>query len=50
MEQPFTCFRVVQLSAAVRPASSPYDASRHAPAVPDTDDASLVVVATSGPT
>ncbi|MCI69840.1 hypothetical protein A2U01_0091103, partial [Trifolium medium] len=36
---------VVQLSAAARPASSPSDASRPAPAVPDTGDASLVVVA-----
>ncbi|MCI97953.1 hypothetical protein A2U01_0119254, partial [Trifolium medium] len=41
---------VVQLSAAARPASSPFDASRPAPAVPNTGDASLAVVATSGPT
>ncbi|MCI70442.1 hypothetical protein A2U01_0091705, partial [Trifolium medium] len=32
---------LVQLSADARPVSSPYDASRHAPAVPDTGDASL---------
>ncbi|MCI70818.1 hypothetical protein A2U01_0092081, partial [Trifolium medium] len=32
---------VVQLFAAARPASSPCDASRPTPAVPDTGDASL---------
>ncbi|MCI53173.1 hypothetical protein A2U01_0074419, partial [Trifolium medium] len=41
---------VVQLSAAARPSSSPYDAFRPALAVPDTGDASLAVVATSEPT
>ncbi|MCI35468.1 hypothetical protein A2U01_0056689, partial [Trifolium medium] len=41
---------VVQPSAAARHASSPYDAFRPAPVVLDTSDASLVVVATSGPT
>ncbi|MCI88693.1 hypothetical protein A2U01_0109980, partial [Trifolium medium] len=41
---------VVELSAPARPASSTYDVSRPAPAVPDIGDASLVVVATYGPT
>ncbi|MCI60230.1 hypothetical protein A2U01_0081485, partial [Trifolium medium] len=41
---------VVELSAAARPASSPYDAFRLVPAVLDTGDASLVVAATTGPT
>ncbi|MCI61108.1 hypothetical protein A2U01_0082364, partial [Trifolium medium] len=36
-----------QLSTAAGPASSPYDASRSAPVVPDTGGASLAVVATS---
>ncbi|MCI89494.1 hypothetical protein A2U01_0110783, partial [Trifolium medium] len=40
---------VAQLSAAAGPASSPYDASRPVPVVPDTGDASLAVAATSGP-
>ncbi|MCI39946.1 hypothetical protein A2U01_0061178, partial [Trifolium medium] len=40
---------VVQPSAAARPASSPYDSSRPAPAVPDTGGASSAVIATSGP-
>ncbi|MCI54253.1 hypothetical protein A2U01_0075502, partial [Trifolium medium] len=41
---------VVQLSAVTRPASSPYDAFWPAPAILDIGDASLAVVATTGPT
>ncbi|MCI52742.1 hypothetical protein A2U01_0073988, partial [Trifolium medium] len=41
---------VVQLSAAARPASSPYDTFWLTPAVLDIGDASLVVAATTGPT
>ncbi|MCI51804.1 hypothetical protein A2U01_0073048, partial [Trifolium medium] len=41
---------VAQLSAVARPASSPYDATRPEPAIPDTGNASLVVVATTEPT
>ncbi|MCI64017.1 hypothetical protein A2U01_0085274, partial [Trifolium medium] len=41
---------VVQLSTDARPASSPYNASRPAPIVPDIGDASLAVAATSEPT
>ncbi|MCI60154.1 hypothetical protein A2U01_0081409, partial [Trifolium medium] len=40
----------VKLSAAARPASSPYDVFRYALAVLDIGDALLVVAATSGPT
>ncbi|MCI57177.1 hypothetical protein A2U01_0078428, partial [Trifolium medium] len=41
---------VAQISAAVRPASFPYDASRPAPAVLDIGGASLVAAATIEPT
>ncbi|MCI37462.1 hypothetical protein A2U01_0058686, partial [Trifolium medium] len=41
---------VVELSAAARPAPSPYDAFRPASAVLDIGDASLVVATTSEPT
>ncbi|MCI61120.1 hypothetical protein A2U01_0082376, partial [Trifolium medium] len=41
---------VVQLSVAARPASSPCDAFRPAPAVLDIGGASPVVVATTEPT
>ncbi|MCI75565.1 hypothetical protein A2U01_0096834, partial [Trifolium medium] len=41
---------VAQLSAAARPASSPYDAFRPAPVVLDIGGASPVVAATTEPT
>ncbi|MCI95785.1 hypothetical protein A2U01_0117084, partial [Trifolium medium] len=41
---------VIELSAAIRPASFPYGVFRPAPAVLDIGDASLVVATITGPT
>ncbi|MCI53519.1 hypothetical protein A2U01_0074766, partial [Trifolium medium] len=49
-ELPVQVVAGVGLSAAARPASSPYEAFWSAPAVLDISDASLVVATTSGPT